>query len=174
MFNDSMITGYGQLVCCSILTVDGLEMNSSGIGVGYSQMRRLLSILLLLVLALGPAIAAVPAQALASGWTGERDEASLPACCRRNGVHHCGMNADGHSSAISVKSETTVSPTCTCPCFPGSAASVVAPVDALAADGAAELAVVTRWHALQSGVDAARFNQQRTWPKRGPPVSQSF
>ena len=69
-------------------------------------MRRILSILLLLVLGLGPE---APATALASGlisgpasaWSGKVDESRLPACCRRNGKHHCAMSA-GESMAVAT------------------------------------------------------------------------
>src|SRR5580704_12128026 len=43
-------------------------------------MRRAFSILLVLLFGLGPLAATV-----------DGDDASLPACCRRHGVHHCAM-----------------------------------------------------------------------------------
>ena len=67
-------------------------------------MRRLLSLVLLAALGL-PAVA--PALAL-----GQDTEASLPACCRRHGVHHCSMgNMQRPSSSAPAFSER-------CPYFP--------------------------------------------------------
>ena len=92
---------------------------------GYSQrfcklmrynrvMRRLLAILLLLIPGLplvSPLIVAAAGQ-----------DASLPACCRRNGAHHCSamMSADAGSSAatrIQALRER-------CPSYPAAAVSV--------------------------------------------------
>ena len=57
------------------------------------QMRRSLSILLIMIFGLGP---------LAAAMEGNED-VKLPACCRRHGVHHCAMGAaqsnDGKQSA---------------------------------------------------------------------------
>ena len=64
-------------------------------------MRRLLSISLLLLLVfpiVSPLFAATPS------------EADLPACCRRNGKHHCAMGAMGAAQASS-HSPTTQSST---------------------------------------------------------------
>lgn len=80
-------------------------------------MRRLLSILLLLGLIAGPAFEAIPAHALASGWTGRIDESAVPACCRRNGRHHCTMAAP--------ERQTTVSSSECCPCSDHIAATTV-------------------------------------------------
>jgi len=64
-------------------------------------MRRLLSLVLLAAFGL-PAVA--PALAL-----GQDTEASLPACCRRHGVHHCTMQRPASSApAFSER----------CPSFP--------------------------------------------------------
>lgn len=73
-------------------------------------MRRLLSLVLLAALGL-PVVA--PALAL-----GQDTEASLPACCRRHGVHHCSMgNMQRPSSSAPAFSER-------CPYFPQPSNSV--------------------------------------------------
>jgi len=77
-------------------------------------MRRLLSILLLLCLGVGPAFASIPAHTLASGWTGQVDEANIPACCRRNGKPHCSM---GTTAPDGTRVFTTSED---CPCLPHS------------------------------------------------------
>src|SRR5580658_10528818 len=93
-------------------------------------MRRILSILLLISLGLGPGATALSASVLSglrSAWTGNVDESHLPACCRRNGKHHCAMGSqDGSSSS---NSETSVSANDSCPYMPHTLAST-APVSA--------------------------------------------
>ena len=131
-------------------------------------MRRILSILLTVILGLGPA----NALAFASG--SNQDDSHLPACCRRNGVHHCAMNGlaqtQGRSSASTNNSETTVSAANCCPCMPRALASTVTQVHAVlrAANGNAQL--LAYWRSPQSAETAARISEQRTWPKRGPPA----
>jgi len=70
------------------------------------RMRRALSILLILLFGAGPLSFAFAAS----------DDASLPACCRRHGQHHCGMDseqspsADSHNAQLKAPSR--------CPQFP--------------------------------------------------------
>jgi hypothetical protein len=75
--------------------------------------RRLIGITLLLLFSL-PLIS--PVLALAAG-----SDANLPACCRRNGAHHCTMklyqaDASGHGPTLSAIPQT-------CPAYP----AIVAP-----------------------------------------------
>jgi hypothetical protein len=103
-------------------------------------MRRILSILLVLILGLGPV---VPAGALAaglipefaSGWTGKVDESRLPACCRRNGKHHCAMMAMMQQQAREQQAEAdraaSVSSRDDCPFAPKALAATAASVAAL-------------------------------------------
>jgi len=122
-------------------------------------MRRILSILFTLVLSLGPAAASVPAQALASGWTGKVDESKIAACCRRNGVHHCTMPSG----------ETALSASGGCPNIPQPLATAVVPVAALPSTGTSFLPLASVRSVLQSQAECNRFSDRHAHPKRGPP-----
>ncbi len=132
------------------------------------RMRRILSILLLLVLTAGPLGFATPADVVASGWTGVADESHLPACCKRYGVHHCAM----HSGDAS-KGQTAVSSAISCPFVPGTVAST-APSAALAS-GAGQVATrMVELRAISGSERAARKCVRHGWPKRGPPGTPFF
>jgi hypothetical protein len=134
-------------------------------------MRRILSILVALVLGLGPAMAAVPANALASGWTGKIDESRLPACCRRNGKHHCAMASTGQTDEATGKTaETTVSANDSCPLMPRTLASTAPSVAALLHAMSSSTLLPTRACAQHGSAAAAQISEQRSWPKRGPPA----
>lgn len=139
-------------------------------------MRRILSILMLLVLGLGPA---VPMEALASGrasgWTGKVDESRLPACCRRHGKHHCAMgSATSQSDAIQSSDEVTVSAQDSCPFSPRALASTVPSAAALIQAAADAIAYPAGLRAPHAHTAAAQLNDRRSWPKRGPPTAQSL
>src|SRR5450759_2465885 len=72
------------------------------------QMRRSLSILLVVLFWLAPLAALLPGS----------DEARLPACCRRHGVHHCTMSADTAGAATDTGHH--LSAPSRCPRYPGS------------------------------------------------------
>jgi hypothetical protein len=136
-------------------------------------MRRLLSILLLAILGLGPAISAVPAAALTSGllsWSGKVDESRLPACCRHNGKHHCAMS--GGTEHADSSTETTLSANDSCPFAPLAMAATAPSVAAVptAANGAATLA--SELCVLLAAVALAVLADRRSQPKRGPPSFQ--
>jgi len=122
-------------------------------------MRRVLSILLLLLFGLGPLTATLEAS----------DDAGLPACCRRHGAHHCAMMAmmarQRHDSAPGFSAPST------CPCYPGSAATLVAPISALAA-APAELPALHA-HAFEHIAVPTHVSScpGRTHAGRGPPAS---
>lgn len=69
------------------------------------RMRRALSILLVLLFGAGPLSFAFNAS----------DEASLPACCRRLGAHHCAMN---NQQAQDVAANAALKARSRCPQFP--------------------------------------------------------
>ncbi len=74
------------------------------------QMRRPLAILMVLFFALGPL----------QGVLGASDDSRLPACCRRNGAHHCEMNAEMMAAMHRIYGSTPAfAAPSTCPMFPG-------------------------------------------------------
>ncbi|MDP9039491.1 MAG: hypothetical protein M3O02_09490 [Acidobacteriota bacterium] len=77
-----------------------------------SLLRRLLSILLLAAFGLPFIAAALP--------LAQSGDSRLPACCRRNGAHHCAMSALGDRSAIPASSEEPAwkAPAERCPYWP--------------------------------------------------------
>jgi hypothetical protein len=129
-------------------------------------MRRILSILLALGLVLGPLLATVPANALASGWTGKLDESRLPACCRRNGMHHCVSGA--------VRGENSISAQDCCPCMPHALVATAPAVAALPAVPAGTLAHPAERITVYGSVDGIRTRDRRGWPKRGPPSFENI
>jgi hypothetical protein len=137
-------------------------------------MRRILSILLAIGLGLGPALAAVPANALAagllsgrSGWTGKVDESSLPACCRRNGKHHCVITALENG-------ETSIAAPDCCPCLPHALVSTAPVTAALLAVSTDAQAYPAERVAARNSTDGVRSSDRHSWPKRGPPASQTI
>jgi len=128
--------------------------------VAYRRMRRLLSILLAIGLGLGPAVMALPANVLAAG-----DDSGLPACCRRNGVHHCTMPAPG--------GETSVSAPASCPYMPHALASTVPTAPALIFENAHAANLLTQRCAIYGRTQTALTNSRHGWPKRGPPSTHT-
>jgi hypothetical protein len=126
-------------------------------------MRRGLSILLILVFGLGPLSATLEAS----------DDASLPACCRRHGTHHCAMTMRAAVSTPQVQSRSkpTVSAPLTCPNYPGLAAVIASPVPALPASGAC-LAALPMQAVLPVTVPVTMLASFiRTHAGRGPPAA---
>jgi hypothetical protein len=132
-------------------------------------MKRLLSILLALILGLAPSLMALPAGALTL-IAGNRDEANLPACCRRNGAHHCHMNAEQMRRMMAASSgETTLGAPSCCPSYPRSVATSVSSEHALVASVGGQSTLLVERRTPQSSRAAALISARRTWPKRGPP-----
>lgn len=119
-------------------------------------MRRGTSILLLAIFLLG----SLPA------LLGD-NEASLPACCRRNGAHHCSMGR--LRAAILASGQPIVSAPSTCPSYPGENALTTAPLYGIAPAAAAELALRTTPHTPAASRAAARVSAARARSTRGPP-----
>lgn len=138
-------------------------------------MRRILSILVAIALGLGPAISAVPARAMASGafrsgWTGQVDETRIPACCRRNGKHHCEMGVLPAASG-----ETTlVAPSESCPCAPRALVSTAPASAALAAAPQLRVEFRIALRTTRPSTIAILTCEDRTRPQRGPPALQSL
>ena len=123
-------------------------------------MRRGVSLLLLAFFLLGPLSAAL----------GD-DDASLPACSRRNGAHHCSMAR--LRAAILASGKPIVSAPSTCPGYPADNALTVAPLHGLAPLAAAELALSASPHTPPAARAAARASAARTRSSRAPPALAS-
>jgi hypothetical protein len=94
-------------------------------------------------------------------------ESNLPACCRRNGAHHCTMSLDeaASNSATSVQAIRQ-----TCPSFPAIAAPANASL-ALARPSAAVFAALLSHPSIQFQTEARyRVSFNRSHQKRGPPA----
>lgn len=96
------------------------------------------------------------------------DDASLPACCRRSGAHHCAMNAViAHmmrSSAPSFDAPVT------CPNYPGTIAAIISPAVALVAAHAAAPAMAAQEYQSAIRHIAVPSSLKRTHAGRGPPT----
>lgn len=135
-------------------------------------MRRLLSILLLAVLGLGPATSAIPA--LASGvlsWTGKIDDSRLPACCRRGGKHHCEM---GGRTEQANSGETSLAANDTCPFAPQMMAATASPVAAVLTPAFHPTLLASELRVQLAAVTLAVLASRHSQPKRGPPTPQAI
>jgi hypothetical protein len=95
-------------------------------------------------------------------------EANLPACCRRDGKHHCAMTMDEAAPATGVSFRTVQS---RCPLYPGAPAAPVGRyVAVLRSSGAVFGAIVTH-PAIHFQTEAGyRISFGRSSQKRGPPI----
>jgi len=123
-------------------------------------MRRGFSILLMLVLGLGP---------LSSLIDGSED-VNLPACCRRHGAHHCAMEAQIAAMMRDAQSGKApiVSAPMTCPYYPGAVNALWTP--ALAAAAAEVQALASSSLALAAMQTLAHRSPAETHAGRGPPA----
>jgi hypothetical protein len=94
-------------------------------------------------------------------------DANLPACCRRNGVHHCQMKLQQSTAAAHQTTLTTISTKC--PLYPGSAILVqhkdawLHAVNRIVGKSVRRTTVKAPTYAhVQIALDTA-------WQKRGPP-----
>jgi hypothetical protein len=125
------------------------------------RMRRALSILLVLFFGFGPLAATL----------GASDDAGLPACCRRNGAHHCAMSDALQSWMLRTESRMPgfTAPS-HCPLYPSASPALIAPV-ALAAAAAAHSAPVLEALASIPYHASVRSAALETVSDRGPPTS---
>jgi len=118
-------------------------------------MRRLLSILLLA--AFGLPVAA-PTLAL-----GESPATHLPACCRRNGAHHCTMRLPYAANAPTVSA--------ICPSFPQpSATTPPGTTTALPSPSQHGFLYLSALTTPQRAETQRRISRERSRHKRGPPT----
>ena len=125
------------------------------------QVRRGFSILLVLIFSLGPLTALSAAS----------EDAPLPACCRRNGEHHCAMsmqgaaaasaNADGAAPILKLPPR--------CPYFPQHAIVRNAPVYALAASSVGGVVLPVQPYRHVAVRAAPLLNPVSPLAGRGPP-----
>jgi hypothetical protein len=118
-------------------------------------MRRALALLLLVGFSfplIAPLFASAPS------------EASLPACCRRNGKHHCALYA---SMMVSPRYQTI---TARCPCYPFTGIALMLP-HGFAGNARVETVIsATGPTAVVREADAGyRISFDRSRQKRGPP-----
>jgi hypothetical protein len=126
------------------------------------QVRRGFSILLVLIFSLGP-LATLSAAS---------EDASLPACCRRNGEHHCAMSMQGMADATAVADGAApilkLPPRC--PYFPQHAIVRNAPVYALTASSVGGLVLPVQPYRHSAGRAAPLLNPVSPLAGRGPPA----
>lgn len=127
-----------------------------------SQMRRFLSIFLMLLFGLGPLAATLSANG----------ESRLPSCCRRLGTHHCAMSMHTATKMADAESGNPIlTAPATCPYFPGHTVAFNSTILALAASPACLPILLAQPHAPAAPRAAARLSQIRTRAGRGPPAS---
>lgn len=134
-------------------------------GASIGLLRRLLTILLLAVIGL-PLAAPLFAATLDSA-------SSLPACCRRDGKHHCmGLRANAGPGATSAFSGPVfLAPKANCPCAPTLPTAIHH--DVFAAPPPATLSTVVQTHdtAIAQVECQLRISHSRSRQKRGPPAT---
>jgi len=118
-------------------------------------MRRILAILLLATFGL-------PVAASALALAQDAGSPHLPACCRRNGAHHCAMLAASKGAPVV---------SATCPSFPRPSATAPATSSAaLVPPTPATLLQRTIFTASQRAETQRRLSRERSRHKRGPPT----
>lgn len=126
------------------------------------QMRRGFSILLILFLGLGPLSAMVPGS----------EDANLPACCRRNGAHHCAMNMQMAAMMAKIADpRPAFSAPLTCPLYPGPSLMLLMPAHALATAHASAQIASTQSIAPVFARVAAHSSPSPEHSGRAPPAS---
>lgn len=123
-------------------------------------MRRAPAALLLLVFSF-PLIAPL----FASG----PDESQLPACCRRDGKHHCAMAMGGMELANVPSRYIVVSEKC--PCCPFTHAQLMLPHVYFRAAAAVVGSSACRVDIIREAEAGYRISADRARPKRGPPAT---
>lgn len=138
------------------------EAHAPGVVYHKAQVRRGFSILLVLIFSLGP-LAVLSA---------ESDDASLPACCRRNGEHHCAMSMQGMAGATAVADGAVpiLKLPSRCPYYPHHATVRNAPVYALTRSSVGGLVLPVRPYRHAAGRAAPLLNPVRPLAGRGPPA----
>lgn len=129
-------------------------------------MRRTLSILMVLVFWM-------PALAPLFGAVGS-DEASVPACCRRHGEHHCIMSEAERATlqAMGVAAPEFRAPAPRCPYQRQAVRNVQQGRLAGPAGQVVYAVLVSHPTGLAQTQSKWRVSRERAWQKRGPPVDR--
>jgi hypothetical protein len=124
------------------------------------QMRRGFSIVLVLIFCLVPPSALIDAG----------ENASLPACCRRQGEHHCSTAVQ---RAMKEKAESGSAPALAapvaCPDYPGSAAAFSTPRPALTVSVQGATALMAEAQTAPDTPAAPTWSPSEAQSERGPP-----
>jgi hypothetical protein len=126
-------------------------------------MRRGFSIFLILFFGLGPL----------SAFVDGNQDASLPACCRRHGAHHCAMYAEimAKRAGRDIDPTPSFSAPPTCPLYHGPTFSMLMPAHALTATAPKARAQFTLTPAPAFERIAAFSAPGHAYAGRGPPLS---
>lgn len=124
-------------------------------------MRRGFSIFLILFFGLGPL----------SSFVDGSEDASLPACCRRNGTHHCAMSMQmAAAMARFVDPNPSFDIPLTCPDYPGPTLAILCPSHAIAIVPSALPASQVSVLVPVSESAAAYSTPSLSHSGRGPPI----
>jgi hypothetical protein len=104
---------------------------------------------------------------------GATSDTGLPACCRRNGKHHCMMSAD-EGATLSSDTQAFDAPPQQCPYYPASIAIVHGDLFALPAAQAVYAGLITHPAVVAQTESKLRISRTRSRQKRGPPSSLSL
>jgi len=125
------------------------------------QMRRPLAFLLILFFVLGPLQGVLEAS----------DDSRLPACCRRNGAHHCAMSEDMKAALEQATGSTPAfSAPATCSSFPGFVFGILTAPHALASQEASTPELLERSFAPNAINTVARTTPVGIRAGRAPPA----
>jgi len=126
------------------------------------NMRRGLSIILVLFFGLGPLAATLSAD----------DESRLPLCCRRHGAHHCAMSDAMMARRIQAAYGSTpiVTAPTYCPAYHGNAATSIAPVHGMASSVCQSPFVGWQAYSPFAAGATALSSHIRIRSVRGPPI----
>jgi hypothetical protein len=127
-------------------------------------MRRGLSIFLVVFFGLGPLSATLEAG----------DNSGLPACCRRNGAHHCAIAMQNSAAKPRAQSDSTPSASAplTCPYYRGPAAAIISPAPALMTTVSGLRGLISSAYSHASRSAAPIANPIRAHAGRGPPAAK--
>jgi hypothetical protein len=144
-------------ICCD----EEMCWYADGLDDSMRMLRKLLAITVLLFLGLP---AAVSAFALAP-----KSDANLPACCRKNGKHHCMMSA-AERSRLSDNVQRVSAPVETCPFAPQAVPAGHVVSWFVGREQGALVMVVGRSAGVAQAECLRRISRDRTRQKRGPPT----